>query len=116
MEQHRYRLVFAFAAHCPANLSASPKDVNWLIIYELHRGVINSHAGPVRLVNDVPNARRLGYILDFVRAKSLAGPMHGWLKGQPGRVVALEPGKPVADAPEDRRWHLLVNQPLQVDI
>ncbi|HRU95388.1 MAG TPA: GntR family transcriptional regulator, partial [Anaerolineae bacterium] len=36
----------------PANLSASPKDVNWFIIYELHRGVINSHAGPVRLVND----------------------------------------------------------------
>ena len=70
----------------------------------------------VRLVNDVPNAKRLGYLLDHVRGKDLSEPMHAWVERQSPRPVPLHPGRPVADAPEDRRWHVLVNQPIEVEV
>jgi len=33
-----------------------------------------------RLVGDIPNARRLGCLLDLVRAKPIAKPIHAWLE------------------------------------
>ena len=70
----------------------------------------------VRLVNDVPNAKRLGYLLDHVRARRLSEPIHVWLERQSPRPVALRSGHPVTNAQEDRRWHVLVNQPIEVDL
>jgi len=69
----------------------------------------------VRLVNDVPNAKRLGYLLDHVRARRLSEPIHAWVERQPSRPVPLRSGRSVKDAPEDRRWHVLVNQPIEVE-
>ena len=69
----------------------------------------------VRLVNDVPNAKRLGYILDLVRARRLSEPIHAWVERQSLRPVPLQPGRPVTNAREDRRWHVLVNQPIEVE-
>lgn len=69
----------------------------------------------VRLVNDVPNAKRLGYLLDHVHAKQLSEPIHTWVERQSPRLVPLQSGRPVTDATEDRRWHVLVNQPIEVE-
>ena len=69
----------------------------------------------VRLVNDVPNARRLGYLLDHVRAKPIAEPLHAWVERQSARPVPLQSGRSVAGAVENHRWHVLVNQPIEVD-
>ena len=66
----------------------------------------------VRRVNDLPSAQRLGYILDHVRAKHLAAVIHKWAERQSPRPVSLHKGRPVVDASENRRWHVLVNQPL----
>lgn len=70
----------------------------------------------VRLVDDIPNARRLGYLLDFVRAKSVAQPIHAWLEKKPERPVALQSGRSVEGAIKDRRWGVLVNQDIEVDL
>jgi len=70
----------------------------------------------VRLVNDVPNARRLGYLLDHVRAKPIAEPLHAWVERQSTRPVPLQSGRSFAGAVENRRWHVLVNQPIEVDV
>jgi hypothetical protein len=69
----------------------------------------------VRLVGDAPNAKRLGYLLDKVRAKQLAEAIHAWVERQSPRPVPLQPGRSVAGAREDRRWHVLVNQPIDVE-
>ncbi len=68
-----------------------------------------------RLVSDVPNTKRLGYLLDNVGGESLSQPIHDWLKKQSPRPVPLQPGRGVSDAFEDRRWHVLVNQSIEVD-
>jgi predicted transcriptional regulator of viral defense system len=69
----------------------------------------------VRLVGDVPNTQRLGYILDLIHARQLADPIHAWLERQELRPVPLRTGRPVANAREDKRWHVLVNGPLEVE-
>ncbi len=69
----------------------------------------------VRLVDDVPNAKRLGYLLDRVGGRGLCELLHVWIQQQSPRPVPLRPGRPMTDAPEDRRWHVLVNQPIEVD-
>lgn len=69
----------------------------------------------VRAVADVPNAQRLGFILDHVHRPSLTKLLHGWVAGQAPRDVPLRTGRLAADAAGDRRWHILVNQPLQVE-
>ena len=69
----------------------------------------------VRLVGDVPNAKRLGYLLDHVRARRVCGPVHAWIERQSCQPVPLQAGRPVAGAPEDRRWHVLVNEPVEVE-
>jgi predicted transcriptional regulator of viral defense system len=70
----------------------------------------------VTLVSDVPNTKRLGYLLDHVAAKSLTDPLHTWLTRQPIRVVPLQPGRSVTGAAEDSRWHVLVNHCIEVDV
>jgi hypothetical protein len=69
----------------------------------------------VRLVDDVPNAKRLGYLLDRVGEKGLCEPLHTWIQRQSPRPVPLRPGRPLTDAPADRRWHVLVNQPIEAE-
>ena len=69
----------------------------------------------VRLVHDVPNAKRLGYLLDHVREKSLSEPIHDWLKRQSSRAVPLQPGRSILGATEDPRWHVLLNRAIELD-
>jgi predicted transcriptional regulator of viral defense system len=70
----------------------------------------------VRVVGDIPNTQRLGYILDHVHARRLSGPLHEWVERQQPRPVPLRSGRSVAGARENRRWHVLVNERLQVDV
>ena len=69
----------------------------------------------VRLVADVPNAQRMGHILDLIRARRLTPPIHNWVKRQEPRWVPLRSGRSIAGAKEDQRWQVLVNEPLEVE-
>lgn len=69
----------------------------------------------VRLVHDVPNARRLGYLLDHVGTPALTNPLHAWVERQSTRPVPLHSGRSVKGATEDGRWRVLVNQRIEVD-
>jgi predicted transcriptional regulator of viral defense system len=69
----------------------------------------------VRLVQDVPNARRLGYLLDLVHAKSIAEPVRAWVERQSTRPVLLQSGRATRNAIENRRWRVLVNQSIELD-
>jgi hypothetical protein len=69
----------------------------------------------VRVAEDVPNAQRLGYILDRVHQRRLADPLHVWLERHTPRTQPLRSGQPVAGLRENRRWHLLPNAPLEIE-
>jgi len=69
----------------------------------------------VRTVGDVPNAQRLGYLLERVRGRPQAKVMRDWLERQSPRIVPLRPGRAAAGATEDRRWHVLITEPVEVE-
>lgn len=69
----------------------------------------------VRVVGDTPNAQRLGYILDHVNGRNLAAPLHKWLTRKMHRPVPLRNRRSATEASEDRRWHVLVDQPLEAE-
>ena len=68
-----------------------------------------------KIVGDVPNAQRLGYILDRVRARDLAETFRHWVQRYSPSVIPLRSHRRGQDAKEDRRWHVLVDQPLEID-
>ncbi|MBL8829225.1 MAG: type IV toxin-antitoxin system AbiEi family antitoxin [Planctomycetaceae bacterium] len=68
-----------------------------------------------KVADDVPNAQRLGFILDRVRARPLAEPLRGWIERQSPKPVPLRSSRRGHDAREDRRWNVLVDQPLDIE-
>ncbi len=69
----------------------------------------------VRASGDLPNAQRLGYILEKVRGRPQAKALHEWLEHQSPRVVSLRPGRTGAGATEDRRWHVSITEPIEIE-
>jgi predicted transcriptional regulator of viral defense system len=63
----------------------------------------------------LPDVQRLGYLLDAVGEGDLAGPLAKWLEARRPRAIRLRPGGP-ADVEIDRRWHVLPNVELEVDV
>ena len=63
----------------------------------------------------LPDVQRLGYLLDAVGEGNLASPLAKWLEARRPRAILLRPGEPV-DVEIDRRWHVLPNVELEVDV
>ena len=72
-------------------------------------------AAALGVANDIPNAQRLGYILDLVRRRNLAEAVHQWVDRRIERFQPLRPDQPVEEARENRRWQLLINVPVVVE-
>jgi len=70
----------------------------------------------IRVVDDVPSAQRLGYVLDRIRQRHLSEPVHKWLERQKPHALPLRSGRAVEGSRENRRWHLLVNEAIEVEI
>ena len=69
----------------------------------------------VRIVGDLPNAQRLGFILNRGHGQRLTGPVHAWVERHNAHAVRLRPGRPLSGARLDRRWQVLVNGPLKAE-
>ncbi len=69
----------------------------------------------VKVVGDLPNAQRLGHILDRVRARKVAQPLRDWIDGHSPHSVPLRTGRREYAACEDRRWHVLIDRPLELE-
>lgn len=63
----------------------------------------------------LPDVQRLGYLLDAVGQSNVAAPLAKWLAGRKPGAVTLHPGVS-ADVDLDRRWHILPNVELEVDV
>lgn len=69
----------------------------------------------VRLLHDVPSTQRLGFLLDGLRARRLSAPIHAWINQRRLGSIPLRPGEAVTDAEENRRWHVLVSDPIEIE-
>jgi hypothetical protein len=67
------------------------------------------------VVHDIPNAQRLGYILDVLRRRDLSRAVHQWVAGRAERIQPLWPDRPFPAGREDRKWQLLINAPVEVE-
>lgn len=69
----------------------------------------------VKLVDDIPNAQRLGYILDHVGAPNVPALVRDWVDRRSPGSVPLRSDRRGEGGMEDRRWHVLVDRPLEVE-
>lgn len=63
----------------------------------------------------IPDLQRLGYLLEAVGEYRLAKPLADWFRARSPRVVPLRPGSSAEAAP-DRRWRVIPNEELEVDL
>ncbi len=63
----------------------------------------------------LPDVQRLGYLLDLVGENERAVPLSRWLRARRPRAVPLRPGTP-AEAEVDKRWHVVPNVDLELDL
>ena len=69
----------------------------------------------VRTSGDLPNAQRLGYLLERVQGRPLAKALHEWLGHPSPRIVLLRPGRNANGAVEDQRWQVRVTVPIEIE-
>ena len=64
----------------------------------------------------VPEAQRLGYLLEQLGQRKLAESLAGWLEIRRHRPVLLAPGQAHGKAPADRRWSVVANVTVEADL
>ena len=72
-------------------------------------------AAAARLEGDLPNAQRLGYLLDAIGAGKVGTVLAAWVAQEHPRFVALRPDRPSTAAAKDGRWRVLVNEEVEVE-
>lgn len=65
---------------------------------------------------ELAHVQRLGYLLDLVGARRLAGPLGKWLATRDAKIVRLRPDLPMEGAKTDQRWRVVVNDEIEVDV
>lgn len=68
-----------------------------------------------KLDGSLPNAQRLGHLLDLVGAGEVGEGLADWIAERGPRYLALRPDHPAERAPKDSRWRLLVNEEIEVE-
>lgn len=64
----------------------------------------------------LPDAQRLGYLLDLLDQERLADPLATWLAARRTTVVPLRTGTASADYDADPRWRLIPNEDVESDL
>jgi len=66
--------------------------------------------------DELANLQRLGYLLDYIGAGDRASPLANWMNDRKPRAAPLKPGKPIKGCPVNRRWKVIVNEEIEVDL
>ena len=66
---------------------------------------------------ELPYLQRLGYLLEFVKAKAnILALLKSWLKQHGARFIPLRAGKTYKNAAKNKDWHLYINEQIESDI
>ena len=68
-----------------------------------------------KIVNDLPNSQRLGYILDQVGARHAANDLRRWIVDRNPKPIPLRTGSKVGKLPENDPWRVAVDIPLEIE-
>lgn len=60
-------------------------------------------------------AQRVGLLLESVGAENKTEPLAEWVASRKPRTVSLRPDRDAAGAPQNRRWHVLVNDAIELE-
>jgi predicted transcriptional regulator of viral defense system len=84
------------------------------VLGELAEMLVPRELARIAPLFQVPDAQRLGYLLDTLGHRELTGALRAWLEGQRPRALALRPGR---EAGEDlnQRWKVWPNVTLEVE-
>ena len=69
----------------------------------------------VAALYSVPDAQRLGYLLEMIGHRHLDAQLWDWLSERRYRVVSLVPGAPTNHEKVDRRWKVIPNADVETD-
>jgi len=69
-----------------------------------------------RAIGELAEAQRLGHILDFVNAGDRVEDLARLIAEARPRTTPLRPGRPTRGYPVDRRWRVVVNERIEVDL
>lgn len=69
-----------------------------------------------QIVKEVTWKQRLGYLLDFLGKESLAAVLEKYLKEHRFQPCALEPGSSTNEKPFNKKWGIIVNVDLEIDL
>ncbi len=64
---------------------------------------------------ELSHIQRLGYLLDLIEATRVADPLASWVGSQRPRLVVLRSGRSSRPSKRAERWHLIVNDSIEVD-
>ena len=73
-------------------------------------------AKAARLEGKLAHAQRLGHILDLVGAGDRSSALAELIDEKKPRRVPLRPGRPVKGCVVDRRWRIIINERIEVDV
>lgn len=65
---------------------------------------------------EVASVQRVGYLLERLGHGRLVEPLARWIEARKPRVVPLRPGRSMAGRPRARRWHVGVNEKIEIDV
>jgi predicted transcriptional regulator of viral defense system len=68
------------------------------------------------LDGELAYAQRLGYILELVGVSKPARLLAKWIKERNPAITPLRPGKTTKGCPIDQRWHVAINEKIEVDL
>lgn len=70
----------------------------------------------IKLDGSLPNAQRLGYLLDLTGARDMGTALANWVAERKPRYIALRSDQPSHHAPKDHRWRLRINEKIEVEV
>ncbi len=71
--------------------------------------------GAVQIIDDIPIAQRLGFVLDLTSGTRLTKPLKKWIDTRSPKLIPLRSSHRTRDGVVDRRWKVLVDQPLEIE-
>jgi len=63
----------------------------------------------------LPDAQRLGYLLEQLSKRELIGPLNKWVRSHTLRTIRLDPSGDRTRQPSDSAWRVVPNVTVEVD-
>jgi predicted transcriptional regulator of viral defense system len=85
------------------------------VLAELSQKIDSHRLASIATCYDLATVQRTGYLLETYGEKKVTNSLFRWVSDQQLRYVPLNPKKPIKDCKKDSRWHLIINESVEID-